>query len=203
MYELEGVSEAEQYLQTRRAMDIVGICFSDQEAIFRTVAAILHLGNIEFSPGKDFDSSVIKDENCKFHLQMAADLLMVDASLLLSILCYRTIKTPEGNIVKAVDSSAAVIGRDTLAKTVYARLFDWTSNQGHKLGSWTYMASSVSNITALSSCASILLMKSSNSILISMFSRWSRRNIKQKKSIGATLNLLITKIYWILLKRNQ
>ena len=30
MYELEGVSEAEQYLQTRRAMDIVGICFSDQ-----------------------------------------------------------------------------------------------------------------------------------------------------------------------------
>ena len=30
MYELEGVNEAEQYLQTRRAMDIVGICFSDQ-----------------------------------------------------------------------------------------------------------------------------------------------------------------------------
>ncbi|XP_066375034.1 protein OPAQUE1-like isoform X2 [Miscanthus floridulus] len=125
MYELEGVSDAEEYLKTRRAMDIVGICFSDQEAIFRIVAAILHLGNIEFSPGKEFDSSVIKDEKCKFHLQMAADLLMVDASLLLSTLCYRTIKTPEGNIIKAVDSSAAVIGRDTLAKTVYARLFDW------------------------------------------------------------------------------
>ncbi|KAF8723303.1 hypothetical protein HU200_021824 [Digitaria exilis] len=125
MYELEGVSDAEQYLNTRRAMDIVGICFSDQEAIFQTVAAILHLGNIEFSPGKEFDSSVIKDEKCKFHLQTAADLLMVDANLLLSTLCYRTIKTPEGNIIKAVDSSAAVIGRDTLAKTVYARLFDW------------------------------------------------------------------------------
>ncbi|XP_021321162.1 protein OPAQUE1 isoform X3 [Sorghum bicolor] len=125
MYELDGVSDAEEYLKTRRAMDIVGICFSDQEAIFRIVAAILHLGNIEFSPGKEFDSSVIKDEKCKFHLQMAADLLMVDASLLLSTLCYRTIKTPEGNIIKAVDSSAAVIGRDTLAKTVYARLFDW------------------------------------------------------------------------------
>ncbi|KAL6642959.1 hypothetical protein ACP70R_021140 [Stipagrostis hirtigluma subsp. patula] len=124
-YELEGVSDAEEYLKTRRAMDIVGICFSHQEAIFRIVAAILHLGNIEFSPGKDFDSSVIKDEKCKLHLQMAADLLMVDANLLLSTLCYRTIKTPEGNIVKAVDSSAAVIGRDALAKTVYARLFDW------------------------------------------------------------------------------
>uniref|UniRef100_A0A0E0M7C0 Myosin motor domain-containing protein n=1 Tax=Oryza punctata TaxID=4537 RepID=A0A0E0M7C0_ORYPU len=121
-YELEGVSEAEQYLKTRRAMDIVGISFSHQEAIFRTVAAILHLGNIEFSPGKEFDSSAIKDEKSKFHLQMAADLLMVDGSLLLSTLCYRTIKTPEGNIVKAVDSSAAAISRDALAKTVYAQL---------------------------------------------------------------------------------
>ncbi|EEC66889.1 hypothetical protein OsI_33446 [Oryza sativa Indica Group] len=124
-YELEGVNEAEEYLKTRRAMDIVGISFSHQEAIFRTVAAILHLGNIEFSPGKEFDSSAIKDEKSKFHLQMAADLLMVDGSLLLSTLCYRTIKTPEGNIVKAVDSSAAAISRDALAKTVYAQLFDW------------------------------------------------------------------------------
>uniref|UniRef100_A0A0E0BA33 Myosin motor domain-containing protein n=1 Tax=Oryza glumipatula TaxID=40148 RepID=A0A0E0BA33_9ORYZ len=121
-YELEGVNEAEEYLKTRRAMDIVGISFSHQEAIFRTVAAILHLGNIEFSPGKEFDSSAIKDEKSKFHLQMAADLLMVDGSLLLSTLCYRTIKTPEGNIVKAVDSSAAAISRDALAKTVYAQL---------------------------------------------------------------------------------
>ncbi|KAG8091319.1 hypothetical protein GUJ93_ZPchr0012g21230 [Zizania palustris] len=124
-YELEGVSDGEQYLETRRAMDIVGISFAYQEAIFRTVAAILHLGNIEFSPGKEFDSSTIKDEKSKFHLQMAADLLMVDGSLLLSTLCYRTIKTPEGNIIKAIDSSAAGISRDALAKTVYAQLFDW------------------------------------------------------------------------------
>ncbi|XP_066385756.1 protein OPAQUE1-like isoform X4 [Miscanthus floridulus] len=208
MYELEGVSDAEEYLKTRRAMDIVGICFSDQEAIFRIVAAILHLGNIEFSPGKEFDSSVIKDEKCKFHLQMAADLLMVDASLLLSTLCYRTIKTPEGNIIKAVDSSAAVIGRDTLAKTVYARLFDWlVDNINKSIGQDMESRSQIGVLDIYgfecfkyNSCASILLMKSFNSILISMFSRWSRRNIKQKKLIGATLNLLITKIYWILLK---
>ncbi|XP_021321169.1 protein OPAQUE1 isoform X5 [Sorghum bicolor] len=204
MYELDGVSDAEEYLKTRRAMDIVGICFSDQEAIFRIVAAILHLGNIEFSPGKEFDSSVIKDEKCKFHLQMAADLLMVDASLLLSTLCYRTIKTPEGNIIKAVDSSAAVIGRDTLAKTVYARLFDWlVDNINKSIGQDMESRSQIGVLDIYgfecfkyNSCASILLMKSFNNILI----RWSRRNIKQKKLIGATLNLLITKIYWILLK---
>lgn len=48
---------------------------SFQEAIFRVVAAILHLGNIEFAKGKEIDSSVIKDENSRFHLNTTAELL--------------------------------------------------------------------------------------------------------------------------------
>ncbi|TKY74852.1 Myosin-15 protein [Spatholobus suberectus] len=125
VYELEGISSAEEYIKTRRAMDIVGISHEDQEAIFCTLAAILHLGNIEFSPGKEHDSSVIKDEKSRFHLQMAANLFRCDLNLLLATLCTRSIQTREGNIVKALDCNAAVAGRDALAKTVYARLFDW------------------------------------------------------------------------------
>lgn len=48
-----------------------------------------------------------------------------DVSLLLATLCSRTIQTREGSIVKALDCSAAAASRDALAKTVYARLFDW------------------------------------------------------------------------------
>ncbi|KHN37055.1 Myosin-2 heavy chain [Glycine soja] len=76
IYELDGVSNAEENLKTRRAMDIVGISHEDQEAIFRVLAEILHLGNIEFSPGKEHDSSGVKDEKSRFHMQMAADLFM-------------------------------------------------------------------------------------------------------------------------------
>ncbi|KAG5018521.1 hypothetical protein JHK87_014376 [Glycine soja] len=125
VYELDGVSSAEEYMKTRRAMDIVGISHEDQEAIFSTLAAILHLGNVEFSPGKEHDSSVIKDEKSRFHLQMAANLFRCDLNLLLATLCTRSIQTREGNIIKALDCNAAVAGRDALAKTVYARLFDW------------------------------------------------------------------------------
>ncbi|KAI9118645.1 hypothetical protein K1719_010977 [Acacia pycnantha] len=131
-YELEGVNSAEEYMKTRRAMDIVGICHEDQEAIFCTLAGILHLGNIEFSPGKEHDSSVIKDEKSRFHLQMAADLFMCDVNLLLATLCTRSIQTHEGSIVKALDCNAAVAGRDTLAKTIYARLFDWLVEKVNK-----------------------------------------------------------------------
>ncbi|KAB1219847.1 Myosin-15 [Morella rubra] len=124
-YELDGVSSLEEYMKTRRAMDIVGISHEEQEAIFRTLAAILHLGNIEFSPGKEHDSSVIKDQKSGFHMQMAASLFRCDANLLLATLCTRSIQTREGSIVKALDCNAAVASRDALAKTVYARLFDW------------------------------------------------------------------------------
>ncbi|KAF5202477.1 Myosin-15 [Thalictrum thalictroides] len=124
-YELDGVSSAQEYMNTRRAMDVVGISVDDQQAIFRTLAAILHLGNIEFSPGKEHDSSTIKDKKSEFHLQMAANLFICDVDLLLATLCTRSIQTHEGLIVKALDSNAAIASRDALAKTVYARLFDW------------------------------------------------------------------------------
>lgn len=124
-YELEGTNNEDEYWKTKRAMDIVGISRTDQDAIFRTLAAILHLGNIEFSPGKEMDSSKIKDSTSNFHLQMTATLLMCDPDLLVSSLCSRSIHTTEGIIIKALDCAAAAANRDTLAKTVYARLFDW------------------------------------------------------------------------------
>jgi myosin-5 len=46
-----------------------------QEAIFRVVASVLHLGNIDFVQGADSDSSKLKDESSKFHLDAAAELL--------------------------------------------------------------------------------------------------------------------------------
>lgn len=39
------------------------------------VAAILHLGNVEFAKGEEIDSSVIKDEQSRFHLNVTAELL--------------------------------------------------------------------------------------------------------------------------------
>jgi myosin-5 len=47
-----------------------------QDAIFRVVAAILHLGNVEFAKGKETDSSIPKDEKSWFHLRTAAELFM-------------------------------------------------------------------------------------------------------------------------------
>ncbi|CAI0449004.1 unnamed protein product [Linum tenue] len=124
-FELVGISDAHDYLATRRAMDIVGISAKEQEAIFRVVAAILHLGNIVFTKGKEVDSSVPKDEKAKFHLKTTAELLMCDAVALEDALCKRVMITPEEVIKRSLDPQSAAISRDGLAKTIYSRLFDW------------------------------------------------------------------------------
>ncbi|XP_048430085.1 myosin-11-like isoform X4 [Pyrus x bretschneideri] len=124
-YELDGISDQHDYLATRRGMDVVGINAVEQEAIFRVVAAILHLGNIDFANGEDNDSSVLKNDESLFHLQMTAELLMCNPRALEDALCKRVMVTPEEIIKRSLDPLGATVSRDGLAKTIYSRLFDW------------------------------------------------------------------------------
>ncbi|KAL8152977.1 hypothetical protein V2J09_010737 [Rumex salicifolius] len=126
--ELDVIDDAKEYLETRRAMGIVGINSDHQDAIFRVVAAILHLGNVEFAHGSEIDSSKPKDDKAQFHLKTAAELFMCDVKALENSICTRVIVTRDESFTKCLDPGAAVVSRDTLARTVYSRLFDWIVN---------------------------------------------------------------------------
>nr|GEW23383.1 myosin-6-like [Tanacetum cinerariifolium] len=124
-YQIDGLDEAKEYIATRNAMDVVGISSEEQDAIFRVVAAILHLGNIEFAKGEEIDSSVPKDEKSIFHLKTAAELFMCDVKALEDCLCKRVMVTRDETITKWLDPESAAVSRDALAKVAYSRLFDW------------------------------------------------------------------------------
>ncbi|KAK8485634.1 hypothetical protein V6N13_104308 [Hibiscus sabdariffa] len=123
--ELDAINDSEEYLATRRAMDVVGMSQEEQDAIFRVVAGILHLGNVDFAKGKETDSSQPKDDKSRLHLKTTAELFMCDDKALEESLCKRVFVTRDESIIKALDPDAAALSRDALAKIVYSKLFDW------------------------------------------------------------------------------
>ncbi|KAJ4806937.1 Myosin-17 [Rhynchospora pubera] len=124
-FQVDRIDDYKEYMDMRNAMDIVGMNAEEQDGIFRIVAAILHLGNVNFAKGKEPDSSQIMDDKAKFHLNTAAELLRVDVAKLEKAMIYKRIVTREGSIDKALDPNSAVVSRDGLSKTIYSRLFDW------------------------------------------------------------------------------
>ena len=125
---LEGVDNAAEYRATRRAMDVVGIEKDAQDAVMRVVAGVLHLGNVAFADADDDaadDGCVLAGDASRAALADAAAVLRVDAARLEKALRTRTIETRDGAIEKPLDVAAATNSRDSLAKTLYARLFDW------------------------------------------------------------------------------
>ncbi|GFR45863.1 hypothetical protein Agub_g7314 [Astrephomene gubernaculifera] len=122
-FQLPGTDNAEDFKRTNYAMERVGIPEADREAIFRTVAAILHLGNIQFQAGPEESALVVPATEDA--LDATAALLGVDKEGLRKALTTRVRQTPEGPIVSPLDARAASETRDSLAKIIYAKMFDW------------------------------------------------------------------------------
>lgn len=81
--------------RTRRAMSVVGMPVESQDAVFRTVAAVLHLGNIVFEDDGNEAARVVAGDGEK-SLASAAAMLGVEVEGLRKILTTRTRQTPDG-----------------------------------------------------------------------------------------------------------
>eukprot|EP00798_Chlamydomonas_sp_ICE-L_P027113 gene27113-2338_t len=123
-YKLTGVDNSEEFVHTCVAMTRVGIPAEDQEALLCTVSAVLSLGNITFEDGNNDDSVPTPGKGTKA-LEDASFLLGVDTDGLKKALTTRTRQTPDGPIVSPLDAKAASENRDSLAKVIYAKMFDW------------------------------------------------------------------------------
>lgn len=77
-------------------MTLVGLSEDEQTSVFRTVAAVLHLGNVAFKEGADSDASAIADGEGEEHLAAVAELLGVDVAGLRHALTTRTRITHDG-----------------------------------------------------------------------------------------------------------
>uniref|UniRef100_A0A8C6JM22 Uncharacterized protein n=1 Tax=Melopsittacus undulatus TaxID=13146 RepID=A0A8C6JM22_MELUD len=120
---IDGVDDAEDFEKTRHAFTLLGVKESHQITIFRIIAAILHLGNLEIQAERDGDAcSILSDDE---HLNNFCSLLGVEHSQMEHWLCHRKLVTTAETYVKSMSMQQVVNARNALAKHIYARLFSW------------------------------------------------------------------------------
>ncbi|CAI8591586.1 unnamed protein product [Vicia faba] len=110
-------------------LDVVHISKGDQENVSAMLVAVLWLRNISFT--------VINNEN---HIQAVEDEGLFSTTKLIGCeikdlkltLSTRKMKVGNGIIVQKLTLSQASDARDTLAKSIYAHLFDWLIKQINK-----------------------------------------------------------------------
>ncbi|XP_051956180.1 unconventional myosin-Vb-like [Xyrauchen texanus] len=120
---IEGVNDAEDLVKTKEALTLLGVKEGHQMSIFKIMASILHLGNVEIVSERDGESChIIRDDT---HLNHFCRLLGIEQDQMEHWLCRRKLVTTAETYVKNMGHAQAVNARDALAKHIYAHLFDW------------------------------------------------------------------------------
>ncbi|KAM3925895.1 unconventional myosin-Va isoform 7-T7 [Leptodactylus fuscus] len=119
---IDGVDDAKELRNTRNACALLGIGDQYQMGIFRILAAILHLGNVDIK-SRDADSCVIPPKHEP--LLLFCDLMGVDYEEMSHWLCHRKLVTAAETYIKPISRLQATNARDALSKHIYANLFGW------------------------------------------------------------------------------
>lgn len=118
---INGVDDAEEFRATQHALSTVGISVEKQWAVFRLLAALLHLGNVKITQTRT-DSSVNDDDSA---LLLATRFLGVNLADFKKWMTKKQIITRSEKIVTSLNSAQATAVRDSVSKFVYACLFEW------------------------------------------------------------------------------
>ncbi|CAI5743473.1 unnamed protein product [Hyaloperonospora brassicae] len=116
---------AHLFVETVRAFEDSGVDELERLEIFKILAALLHLGNVNFTLASGQDGATVVTVQSRVHLEKCAALLGVSVDELEMLLSSREIKAgAEVMVLKHDPGQAKEICR-SLAKAVYGRLFTW------------------------------------------------------------------------------
>ncbi|KAI6017741.1 P-loop containing nucleoside triphosphate hydrolase protein [Pisolithus microcarpus] len=117
-------NDAHRFEQLKVALKTVGLSKRHAVQACQVVAAILHLGNLEFTIDhlRDVDAAVVRNVNT---LALIAESLGIQPSALENALSYKTKLVKKELCTVFLNSDGASDNRNDLAKTLYSLLFTW------------------------------------------------------------------------------
>ncbi|KAF7337503.1 Microfilament motor [Mycena sanguinolenta] len=124
--DVPGIDDVEDYGETIKAMQVIGLGPDEQTEIFRMLAIILWLGNVQFNEMDDGNSAIADPGVTDF----VGYLMEVDAATVQKVLTSKVVETQRGGRRGSVydvplNPAQAGSARDALAKAIYNNLFEW------------------------------------------------------------------------------
>ncbi|XP_069672444.1 myosin-IIIb-like isoform X3 [Periplaneta americana] len=123
-------ANVERYHQLNSGFQLLGFQDDEVNTVYRILAAILHLGDLEFGEVVTQDNTDNKSRIIDLApLHRVSRLLGVEPSDMLEALTSNSVVTRGETITRNNTVSEACAARDAMAKGLYGRLFDWMVNQ--------------------------------------------------------------------------
>lgn len=118
---IDGVDDKAEFEATKQSLTTVGVSADQQEAIFRLLAGLLHLGNVKIGASRN-DSVLAPTEPS---LEKACDILGVNGTEFAKWIVKKQLITRGEKITSNLTQAQALVVRDSVAKFIYSSLFDW------------------------------------------------------------------------------
>ncbi|PVG02990.1 myosin-1 [Serendipita vermifera] len=121
-----GIDDSVDWRETLKAMQVIGLSQHEQNEIFRMLAIILWLGNVQFEELEDGNARIADTGVTDF----IAYLMETNSALVEKVMTTRVVETTRGGRRGSVydvplNPAQAGSGRDALAKAIYNNLFEW------------------------------------------------------------------------------
>ncbi|KAJ7459155.1 myosin class I heavy chain [Mycena galericulata] len=124
--DVSDIDDVEDYQETIKAMQIIGLSLDEQNEIFKMLAIILWLGNVQFTEMDDGNSAIGDAGVTDF----VGYLMEADSALVQKVLTSKVVETQRGGRRGSIydvplNPAQAGSARDALAKAIYNNLFEW------------------------------------------------------------------------------
>ena len=118
---IPGVDDAREFQELTKALNTIGIGNDVQSELWKILAALLHLGNVNITASRD---TAVLDYSDR-HLKKASELLGVDSTYFGKWIIKQSRKLMKETIESPRTLREALVVRDSITKYIYNSVFEW------------------------------------------------------------------------------